>query len=119
MARGKIADLEAKLFDVEKRGCLGVLVGPAKLGEVDYELYQDGHARMKIGLKGARLPEGTEKVTVYINQTPVTDLQVQQGSGYRRLESARGETIPEVHVKHTVAVCVGDTTVCEGTFHKD
>jgi hypothetical protein len=119
MARREIVDLEAKLFDVEKRGCLGVLVGPGKLGEIDYELHRDGGARMKISLKGARLPEGTGQVTVYVNETPVTDLEVQRGSGYLRLESARGDTIPEVKVKDTAVMRVGDTAVCEGTFHKD
>jgi hypothetical protein len=119
MGRREIADLEAKLFEEEKRGCLGLLVGPRKIGEIDYERHEDGGSRLKVGLRGARLPEGTRKVTVLVNDAPVTELEVTNGSGYLRLETARGDVVPEIDVKDTAAMRAGDVTVCSGTFHRD
>ena len=119
VGRREVADLEAKLFEENKRGCLAVMIGPRKLGEIDYERYEGGDTRMKIGLKGAPLPEGTSNVTVFINDQAVADLVVERGSGYLRLDSARGDSIPEINVKDTAAMRVGDATVCSGTFHKD
>jgi len=119
MGGREIADLEAKLFDAEKKGCLAIMVGPRRRGEIDYELHHDGNARMKISLKAARLPEGTRTVTVFVNDNAVTDLEVKEGSGYLRLESARGDAIPEVHVEDTASIRAGEKTVCEGSFHRD
>ena len=61
MGRREVVDLEAKLFDVDKKGCLAVMIGPRKRGEIDHELHQDGSARMKIGLKDAPVPTGTSR----------------------------------------------------------
>jgi hypothetical protein len=119
MAGRKLTDLEAKLFDTEKKGCLGVLVGPKKRGEIDVEIHQDGRSRMKIGLKNIGVPEGTPKVTVYINDSAVADLELERASGYLRLDSAHGDTVPEVNVKDEATVRVGDRVVCSGTFHRD
>lgn len=119
MGSRAVSDLEAKLFEETKRGCMAVLVGPRKLGEIDYELYQDGNALMKIGLRGARLPEGTRSVAVLINDEVVGELEVDDGRGFLRLESARGDTVPAVGLKDSAAMRAGQTTVCSGTFHKD
>ena len=119
MGRREIADLEAKLFEEEKRGCLGLLVGPRKVGEIDYERYEDGGARLKVSLKGARLPEGTRKVTVLVKDAPVTELNVTNGSGYLRLDTARGDVVVEINVTDIAAIRVGELTVCSGTFHRD
>ena len=119
MRGGRLVDLEAKLFDTEKKGCLGVLVGPRKRGEIDVEVQQDGSSRMKIGLKGLGVPEGTRQVTVYINESAVADLELQRGSAYLRLDSRHGDSLPEVGVKDVATVRLGDRVLCSGSFHKD
>ncbi len=118
-SRREIADLEAKLFEEEKRGCLGILAGPRKVGEIDYERYADGGARLKIGLKGARLPGGTRKVTVFVNESAVADLDLTRGSAYLRLDTARGDSVPEIELDDTAAVRAGGVTIYSGTFHRD
>jgi hypothetical protein len=119
MGRRELADLEAKLFDTEKKGCVAVMLGPKKRGEIDYELHADGGARMKIGLRAAAVPDGTRKVTILINDHVVTGMDVERGSGYLRLESAHGDVIPEVEVDDVATVAVGDRVICSGTFHRD
>jgi hypothetical protein len=119
MGRGEIADLEAKLFDTDKRGCLAVLVGPRKRGEIDYELFQDGNARMKIGLKNLPVPDGTSHVTVLLNDTPVAELELRGRSGFVRFERARGDDVPEISVDDEATVQAGGRVVCSGTFHRD
>jgi hypothetical protein len=119
MGGRKLVDLEAKLFDTEKKGCLGVLVGPRKRGEIDVEVHQDGSSRMKIGLKGLVVPEGTRQVSVYINETAIADLELQRGSAYLRLDSRHGDIVPEVSVKDVATVRVGDRVLCSGSFHRD
>ena len=119
MARGEIADFEAKLFEEKRPGCLGVLVGPRKVGEIDYERYEDGRAKLTIRLRGARLPEGARRVTVLVNQVVVTDLELTSGSGHVRLDTAGGDAVPEVTASDTAVVRVGDVTICTGTFHRD
>jgi hypothetical protein len=119
MGGRKLVDLEANLFDTEKKGCLGVLVGPRKRGEIDVEVHQDGSSRMKIGLKDLGVPEGTRQVTVYINETAVADLELQRGSAYLRLDSRHGDSVPEVGVKDVATVRVGDRVLCSGSFHRD
>jgi len=119
MGSRELADLEAKLFDEKKSGCLALILGPRKLGEIDYELHQDGNARMKISLKGAPLTEGTRSVMVVINEVEVAELAVENGRGFLRLETARGDSIPEVKIKDTAAIRSGATRICSGTFHRD
>lgn len=119
MGGRKITDLEAKLFDTEKMGCMGVLIGPRKRGEIDYEVRQDGSSRMKIGLKNIGVPEGTRQVAVYINDAAVTELQLQSASAFVRLDSSRGDSVPEVSVKDVATVRLGDRVVCSGNFHRD
>lgn len=119
MGRRDVSDLEAKLFEEKQRGCLAVLVGPRKVGEVDIERSADGAAKMVIALKGARLPEGTRRVSVVINQTPFVDLDVRAGTGFLRLDTASGNDIPEVQAEDTAEIRAGDVTVCSGTFHRD
>ena len=119
MERREVADLEAKLFDVDKKGCLALMIGPQKRGEIDYELHQDGSARMKIGLKDAPLPEGTSKVTVFINDAAVADVNIRGGSGYLRLDSSRGNAVPAVSVDDVAEVRTGGRVVCSGRFHRD
>jgi hypothetical protein len=119
MGRREVADLEAKLFDVEKKGCLAVMTGPRKRAEIDYELHQDGGARMKIGLKDAPVPEGTSQVTVSINDAAVANLDIPEGSGYLRLDSGRGDALPEVVVGDVAKVRAGGRVACSGTFHRD
>ena len=119
MGRREVVDLEAKLFDVDKKGCLAVMIGPRKRGEIDYELHQDGRARMKIGLKDAPVPAGTPQVTVFINDAAVADLDIRGGSGYLRLDSGRGETVPAVSLDDVAEVRAGDRVVCSGRFHRD
>lgn len=94
-------------------------VGPRKLGEIDYELHQDDNARMKIRLRGAPLPAGTRQVTVCINGVSVAELQVDGGSGFLRLETARDDSVPEITIEDTAALRVGETIICSGRFHRD
>ena len=119
MGEKKVLDLEAKLFDTEKKGCLGVLIGPKKRGEIDIEVRADGRSRMKIGLKNVTVTEGTRQVTIYINETPVADLELERGSGYLRFDSAHGDSIPEAKVKDVATVRAGDRVLCSGRFHRD
>ena len=119
MGRREVVDLEAKLFDVDKKGCLALMIGPRKRGEIDYELYQDGSARMKIGLKDAPVPTGTSRATVFINDAAVADLDIAGGSGYLRLDSARGDAVPAVNVDDIAEVRAGGRVVCSGKFHRD
>ena len=119
MGARKVLDLEAKLFDTEKKGCLGVLVGPRKRGEVDLEVRSDGSSRMKIGVKDLAVPEGTRQVTIFINETVVADLELQRGSGYLRLDSLHGDSVPEAKVKDVATVRLGDRVLCSGSFHRD
>lgn len=119
MGRREIADFEAKLFEEKRSGCLGILVGPRKVGEIDYERYESGDARLTISLKGAPLSAGTHRVTVLINDVTVTDVEVTAGSGYLKLETTRGDSVPEVKAKDSAVVRVGEVTLCSGTFHRD
>jgi hypothetical protein len=119
MGGRKVTDLEAKLFDTEKKGCLGVLIGPRKRGEIDYEVQRDGSSRMKIGVKALPVPEETRKVTVEINGVAVADLELRGGSGYLRLDSLHGDTVPKVAVDDVATVRLGESVVCSGSFHRD
>jgi hypothetical protein len=119
MGRREIVDLEANLFEEERRGCMAFLVGARKIGELEYEKYEDGGTQLKVELKRARLPEGTSSVTVLINDAPIIELDVSAGSGSLRLESNRGDTVPEVNLNDAAAIRAGDVTVCTGTFHRD
>lgn len=119
MGRPEVVDLEAKLFDAEKKGCVAVMIGPRKRGEIDYELYHDGGARMKIGLKDARVPEGTSQVTIFINDAAVAELEIQGGSGFLRLDSGRGDAVPAVAVDDVAKGRAGGRVVCSGKFHRD
>jgi len=119
MGRREIADLEAKLFDVNRKGCLAILVGPPKRGEIDYELHANGGARMTIGLKNAPVPEGTRRVTVCLNDDPVAEIELRGGSGFVRLASDRGDTVPQIRVDDVATVRAGDVVVCSGTFNRD
>jgi hypothetical protein len=119
MGGRKLEDLEAKLFDTEKKGCLGVLVGPKKRGEIDAEVRQDGSSRLKIGVKNLPVPADARNVTVEINDSAVADLELRGGSAYLRLDSVRGDTIPEVNVDDVATLRLGDRIVCSGRFHRD
>jgi hypothetical protein len=119
MGRREIVDLEANLFEDKRRGCMAFLVGARKIGEIEYEKYEDGGAQLKIELNRARLPEGTSSVTILVNDAPITELDVSAGSGYLRLETDRGDTVPEVNLNDTAAIRAGELTVCTGTFHRD
>lgn len=119
MGRREVADLEAKLFEEKRRGCLAFLAGPRKIGEIDYERYEDGGARLKIGLRGARLPDGARSVTILVNDAPVADFEVAGGSGYLRLETSRGDAVPDIAVEDTATVQAAGETIATGRFHRD
>ena len=119
MGSKKRVDLEAKLFDPHKRGCMAVLVGPRKVGEIDYEVHHDGAVRMKTGIRGARLPDGARRVTIFVNDTAVTELEVERGRGFVRLDSVRGDAVPQVGLEDVVEARVGETILGQGEFRPD
>lgn len=119
MGGRKLKDIEAKLFDTERKGCLGVLVGPKKRGEIDVEVHPDGSSRMKIRVNNIDVPAGTGRLTVHINDAAVAELQLKGGSAFLRLDSVHGDRIPEVDVKDEATVRLGDRVLCSGTFHRD
>ena len=119
MGGKKIVDLEAKLFDPEKRGCRSVLVGPRKVGEIDYEIREDGRVRMKIGLRGVRVLEGAGRVAILINGEQVLELDATSGKGYLRLDDAHGDTVPAVELGDAVEARVGETVIGQGEFRRD
>ncbi|MEE4270712.1 MAG: hypothetical protein V2I67_03500 [Thermoanaerobaculales bacterium] len=119
MGKKKSVDLEAKLFDPKKRGCMAVLVGPRKVGEIDYEVHHDGNRRMKIGLRGARVPETAARVEIFVNGAAAAALSAEGGRGYVRLDSARGDQVLEVELGDTAEARVGGAVIGEGTFRRD
>ena len=119
MGGKKIVDLEAKLFDPEKRGCMTVLVGPRKVGEIDYEVRQDGGVRMKVGLRGARVPEGASRVTVFVNGESVLELDAPGGAGFVRLDSAHGDTVPGFELEDAVEIRANGSVIGEGKVRRD
>lgn len=119
MGGKKIVDLEAKLFDPEKRGCMSVLVGPKNVGEIDYEIREDESVRMKVGLRGARVPEGAGRVTVFVNGEAVLELDAPGGAGFVRLDSAHGDSVPEIGLEDAVEIRAGGSVIGNGEFRRD
>lgn len=119
MGGKKRVDLEAKLFDPEKRGCMAVLVGPRKVGEIDYEVLADGNVRVKVGLRGARTDGASGRATVLVNGEPVAEVEVERGRGFLRLDTSRGDSVPRVELGNRAEVQYGGTVVGEGEFRRD
>jgi hypothetical protein len=119
MGRRKVVDIEAKLFEERKRGCLTLLAGPPKVGEIEYERFEEGDAKLIVRLKRMPAGAGPGPAVVLVADVVVAELDVTGGPASLRLDTRAGATLPDPSVGDHAAIRVGDTVVCSGAFRPD
>lgn len=107
----KIKDIEANLGPVPGCSYEGV-------GEVEFEVREDGCANIELELKRTNVTAGTV-VEVVCGNEYVGEIHVVGDRNKQRIAFAPGEQLPQLEVGQTVEMIIDGQLCFSGVFHND